>query len=390
MAELGFRQTEILAPLVPETAEAAFLPTLPGVTLDLSALADRSASIRIDNGNLVLAPAFGPVIVLEGFVAATADRPIPVILPGGTVVPSDQLIEFLSSPVDLAIADIIAMRLAATAPSADAVPETTGSPEPDPAPPRLRDDETRTSLADAPPETVRGRAPEVAEQASVAGSRPDIALAPPPPENTPPPPAARSSLDERTETEPPPSPATETAPATVSGSSGNDTITLAAVAAGLTVDLGTGDDILTLADGSNDVTVRNVETVQGSSGDDTVRLSDVPTLIDLGEGVDTLDFSALGAADLGNAGTQYQGIEVAELRGGAGTTLTLSAPDVLDLSPDSDTLLVQGGSDDGVTIGSGWATSQGTTSAGEPATIYTQSLGGHTVTVVVESDVSVA
>ncbi len=157
----------------------------------------------------------------------------------------------------------------------------------------------------------------------------------------------------------------------------------------MTVDLGNGSDTLTLADEVNDVTVAHTETIHGGTGDDTVRLADVPSLIDLSDGVDTLDFSALAAADLSAAGAQYQNVEAVDLRGGSGTTLTLNAQDVLDLSPDTDTLLVNGDSDV-VAMGSGWSVTPGVTPAGEAANVYTQALGGRTATIIVDGDVSVA
>ena len=392
MAELGFRQTGFLAPPVSDAAEAAFLPTLPGADVDLSALVDTNASIRIESGDLILAPAFGPVVVLENFVAATADRTIAVLLPGGTVIPSDQLIDLLAAPVDFSVADIIARRLAATAPPDDPTSETTGSPpEPDPAPVRLiRDEESQLRIADtAPPETVRGRSVELIDQEAVAGPRPEIALAPPAPDDSSARTPAPPPVDERAATAPPPLAGSTPAPGTVSGSSGDDALTLSAPAVGVTVDLGNGSDTLTLADGVNDVTVAHTETIRGGDGDDTVRLADVPSLIDLSDGVDTLDFSALAAADLSAAGAQYQNVEAVDLRGGAGTTLTLNAQDVLDLSPDTDTLLVNGDSDV-VAMGSGWTVTPGTTPSGEAANVYTQALGGRTATIIVDGDVSVA
>ncbi|MBP0575379.1 hypothetical protein J8J27_32155, partial [Mycobacterium tuberculosis] len=61
---------------------------------------------------------------------------------------------------------------------------------------------------------------------------------------------------------------------------------------GATVDLGDDNDSLTFAAGGATVTVTNVETVTGSTSDDTVTVASYTTgaAIDLGDGTDTVVF----------------------------------------------------------------------------------------------------
>lgn len=136
------------------------------------------------------------------------------------------------------------------------------------------------------------------------------------------------------------------------------------------------------------------ETILGTPGDDVVTLSSPITgLVDLGEGTDTLNLSALTNVNLGDSATEYRGIEKIDLRGGDGSQVTLSAADVLDLSPTTDTLLVRGDATDQVVIGSGWtAVGTQTNPAGELGTfaVYTQNVGGATATLLVENSISVA
>jgi len=80
----------------------------------------------------------------------------------------------------------------------------------------------------------------------------------------------------------------------------------------MTVDLGAGRDSLTLADGANFVTVSNVETVTGGTGDDTVTLGTVQTsgTIDLGDGTNVLH--------LANGANTLTVTNVETLTGGSG------------------------------------------------------------------------
>jgi Ca2+-binding RTX toxin-like protein len=76
------------------------------------------------------------------------------------------------------------------------------------------------------------------------------------------------------------------------GTPGNDNITLNAPVINASVDLGAGNDRLTLANGSNSATVANTETIIGGTGNDTIYLSTAANncSIDLGGGSDRLVF----------------------------------------------------------------------------------------------------
>ena len=58
----------------------------------------------------------------------------------------------------------------------------------------------------------------------------------------------------------------------LTGGTGDDTVTLGAAVSGVIVDLEAGNNVLTLANGTNYVTVSNVETLTGGTGDDHVTL----------------------------------------------------------------------------------------------------------------------
>ena len=78
----------------------------------------------------------------------------------------------------------------------------------------------------------------------------------------------------------------------ITGTPGNDAITLSALVSNASIDLGAGNDTLTLANGTNSATVANTETIIGGSGNDTITLATAATnaSIDLGAGNDTLAF----------------------------------------------------------------------------------------------------
>ncbi len=61
----------------------------------------------------------------------------------------------------------------------------------------------------------------------------------------------------------------------ISGGTGNDTITLGAAQTSGSINLGAGTDSLTLANGTNILTVSNTETITGGTGADTITLSGV-------------------------------------------------------------------------------------------------------------------
>ncbi len=82
----------------------------------------------------------------------------------------------------------------------------------------------------------------------------------------------------------------------ITGTPGNDNITLSTPVTNASVDLGAGNDTLALANGTNSATVANTETIIGGTGNDTVVLSTAPSnySIDLGAGSDKLTFGNCG------------------------------------------------------------------------------------------------
>jgi Ca2+-binding RTX toxin-like protein len=93
---------------------------------------------------------------------------------------------------------------------------------------------------------------------------------------------------------------TVTAVETVTGNSGADTVTLGSVMSAGSVNLGAGTDALILMDGTNSLTASGVEFITGGTGADTITFG-APingASIDLGAGVDRLTL-----ADGGNAVT---------------------------------------------------------------------------------------
>ena len=78
---------------------------------------------------------------------------------------------------------------------------------------------------------------------------------------------------------------------TVTGGSGNDSITLGAAASNASIDLGAGNDALTLGAFANTVTIANTETITGGTGADVVTLGTALAAsmqVDLGGGANGL------------------------------------------------------------------------------------------------------
>jgi hypothetical protein len=97
----------------------------------------------------------------------------------------------------------------------------------------------------------------------------------------------------------------------ITGGPGNDTITLSALVTNASVDLGGGNDILTLANGSNSATIANTESVIGGTGSDAITLATAANnaSINLGAGNDTLAFGSFtNSASVANIETLTGGI----------------------------------------------------------------------------------
>jgi hypothetical protein len=156
------------------------------------------------------------------------------------------------------------------------------------------------------------------------------------------------------------------------GTPGDDTLTGSAAAE--TFVGGPGDDTL-IGNGGTDA-------FQGGAGNDTMRVSTLDfSLADGGSGSDTLELDGSGLhLDLtAPADNRTRLIERIDIGGTGNNTLTLSVRDVLNLSEESNELLVLGDAGDVVNRGTGWttATTGGTngngtrTIDGETFQIYT-------------------
>ena len=149
-----------------------------------------------------------------------------------------------------------------------------------------------------------------------------------------------------------------------------------------------GDDVLKGGGGA--------DAFHGGAGDDTIQVATLDFLLaDSGNGIDTLKFdgSVLHLDLTALADSRTRSLERIDIGGDGNNTLTVSVRDVLDLSDESNELLVMGDAGDVVTRGAGWttATTGGTNGNGtsvidgETYQIYT---AGH-ATLLVDADMSV-
>jgi len=155
------------------------------------------------------------------------------------------------------------------------------------------------------------------------------------------------------------------------GGIGDDTLT--GTAAAETFVGGTGNDTLIGKGGA--------DAFQGGAGNDTIQVSTLDFfLADGGNGTDTLKLDGSGLhLDLTSlADSKTRSIERIDITGTGDNTLTLSVRDVLDLSDESNTLLVKGDAGDAVHRGPGWtaASTGGTEGNG------TSIIGGETFQIL--------
>jgi Ca2+-binding RTX toxin-like protein len=171
------------------------------------------------------------------------------------------------------------------------------------------------------------------------------------------------------------------------GTPGDDTLTGSAAAE--TFVGGTGNDTM-IGNGGADA-------FQGGAGNDTMRVSTLDFfLADGGSGSDTLELDGSGLhLDLtALADNRTRSIERIDIGGTGTNTLTLSVRDVLNLSDESNELVVLGDAGDVVNRGAGWtAASTGGTNGngtsiidGETYQIYAAGQAA----LLVDTDVSVA
>jgi len=121
----------------------------------------------------------------------------------------------------------------------------------------------------------------------------------------------------------------------------------------------------------------------GGGGDDVLLWNPADAVVDGGAGRDTLLVRG-GDVNLASFTGKIAGIDAIDLAGDPGANSgTLSAQDVLDIS-DAGLLTVLGDSHDSVNAGRGWAPAG---PDGHGNTVYTQTVGGSVVTLVIDSDI---
>jgi hypothetical protein len=81
-----------MAKLLQDPTDVAAIPALPGFDLDLRALVPPEASVSLRGDDLVIGPAFGPVLTILNFVKAALDGCPAVTLPNGVVIAADRLL----------------------------------------------------------------------------------------------------------------------------------------------------------------------------------------------------------------------------------------------------------------------------------------------------------
>ena len=118
------------------------------------------------------------------------------------------------------------------------------------------------------------------------------------------------------------------------------------------------DDVLINAQGSDTlVGAGGADVLRGGEGDDVLAISDLNfRRIVGGNGMDTLRLDGSGITlDLTTiADNRITGVELIDIRGSSPNTMILDQQEVLNLSNESNTLMVLASADDTVNIGSGW------------------------------------
>jgi hypothetical protein len=169
---------------------------------------------------------------------------------------------------------------------------------------------------------------------------------------------------------------------------------------------GTGDDTLTgtaaaetfVGGTGNDTMIGNggADAFQGGAGDDIMRVSTLDFFrVDGGNGIDTLklDGSGLHLDLTALPDSKTHSIERIDISGSGNNTLTLSVRDVLNLSDESNELVVLGDAGDAVNRGAGWtAASTGGTNGNGTSMIGSETFqiyNAGPATLLVDTDMSV-
>jgi Ca2+-binding RTX toxin-like protein len=141
----------------------------------------------------------------------------------------------------------------------------------------------------------------------------------------------------------------------------------------------TGNDGANVLDGGG-----GSDSLLGGAGADTLVWDSADALVDGGEGDDVLELSP--SADLtAVANTVIKDVEIIDIDGGGATSLMLSLQDVLDISTTTNTLTIEGGSEDTVVVSdSTWS------DGGEIDGYRVYSSGGATLRINIEiTDVTI-
>lgn len=166
---------------------------------------------------------------------------------------------------------------------------------------------------------------------------------------------------------------------TLNGNAGNDHL-----------EGGDGDDTLNGGDG-NDILIGGAgsDNLYGGASNDTLVIDSEDGIIDGGTGYDTVMLSGNHHIDFSNLGTlQISNIEVLDLTNGDHTLNNISAEDILNITGESNTLLITGDSGDIVgLIGSDWTNGAPTVINGVSYDVYNGV--GEDVTIQIQDGITV-
>ena len=182
---------------------------------------------------------------------------------------------------------------------------------------------------------------------------------------------------------------------TINGGYGNDTIS-----GGLGNDIlngGAGDDVINGGDGNDTISGgADADTLNGGAGNDTIVFDAADLVINGGDGIDTLLINEENTTI--NFGTfnssKFESIEVIDMTGNGAQALTnLSTSDVLDIINDTvmtdKDLIINGDSDDSVSLAAtGWTNSGTTTQDGINYNVYSFSDTNGTHDLLIQTDVN--